>query len=83
MVYDPCSDELFQAVRGFGSFVNGNKASTSGCGQLDNAVVVRERCFPPCFPPTGTHKNKTTNNKKVVVVSSVCVERSIIDPVFF
>lgn len=40
MVYDPCADELYQAVRGFGAFVNGRKASSSGCTELGNAVVV-------------------------------------------
>lgn len=42
VVYDPCSDELFQAVRGCGAFVNGCRASSSGCDDLGNAVVVRD-----------------------------------------
>lgn len=41
MVYDPCADELYQTVRGFGAFVNGRKASSSDCTELGNAVVVR------------------------------------------
>lgn len=45
VVYDPCSDELYQTVRGFGSFVNGQRASSSGCTDLGSAVVVRERIF--------------------------------------
>lgn len=43
VVYDPCSDELFQTVRGYGAFVNGKKASSSGCSELGNAIVVRQR----------------------------------------
>ncbi|CAM9994521.1 unnamed protein product [Ascophyllum nodosum] len=42
VVYDPCSDELFQAVRGFGSFVNGERTSTSGCSDLGSAIVITE-----------------------------------------
>lgn len=41
VVYDPCSDELFQTVRGFGAFLNGQRVSSSGCKELGNAVVVR------------------------------------------
>lgn len=42
VVYDPCSDELFQAVRGYGSFVNGQRVSSSTCSELGGAVVVSE-----------------------------------------
>ena len=42
VVYDPCADELYQAVRGFGAFVNGQRASSSDCTELGNAVVVSE-----------------------------------------
>ncbi|CAM9512805.1 unnamed protein product, partial [Laminaria digitata] len=42
VVYDPCSDELYQTVRGFGSFVNGQRASSSGCTDLGSAVVITE-----------------------------------------
>ncbi|CAB1100612.1 unnamed protein product [Ectocarpus sp. CCAP 1310/34] len=42
VVYDPCADELYQAVRGFGAFVNGRKASSSDCTELGNAVVITE-----------------------------------------
>lgn len=42
VVYDPCSDELFQAVRGYGSFVNGQRVSSSACSELGDAVVVSE-----------------------------------------
>lgn len=41
-MYDPCADELYQAVRGFGAFVNGQRASSSDCTELGNAVVVRK-----------------------------------------
>lgn len=43
VVYDPCADELYQAVRGFGAFVNGQRASSSDCTELGNAVVVRKK----------------------------------------
>lgn len=46
MVYDPCSDELFQTVRGFGAFLNGQRVSSSGCSELGNAVVVRRDVAP-------------------------------------
>lgn len=42
VVYDPCADELYQTVRGFGAFVNGRRASSSQCTDLGSAVVVRE-----------------------------------------
>lgn len=42
-MYDPCSDELYQTVRGFGAFLNGRRASSSSCTELGNAVVVRKR----------------------------------------
>eukprot|EP00752_Nemacystus_decipiens_P009159 g8181.t1 len=42
VVYDPCADELYQTVRGFGAFVNGQRASSSGCTELGNAVVITE-----------------------------------------
>lgn len=42
VVYNPCSDELFQTVRGFGAYVNGERASSSGRSELGNAVVVRK-----------------------------------------
>lgn len=41
VVYDPCSDELYQTVRDFGAFVNGRRASSSDCTELGNAIVVR------------------------------------------
>ena len=43
VVYDPCADELYQTVRGCGAFVNGQRAYSSDCTELGNAVVVRGR----------------------------------------
>ncbi len=45
VVYDPCADELYQAVRGFGAFLNGQRAYSSDCTELGNAVVVRKGGF--------------------------------------
>eukprot|EP00904_Undaria_pinnatifida_P007482 jgi/Undpi1/3864/HiC_scaffold_16.g07232.m1 len=42
VVYDPCADELYQTVRGFGSFVNGVRTSSSGCTDLGSAIVITE-----------------------------------------
>lgn len=59
VVYDPCADELYQAVRGFGAFVNGRRASSSDCTELGNAVVVR------CVSVVAVKKNKPNTENLV------------------
>lgn len=39
VVYDPYLDELFEAVRGNGAFLNGRKIRVSGISELNEAVI--------------------------------------------
>ena len=40
VVYAPCTDELFVAVKGCGAFLNGQKINVSRCQRIRNAIVV-------------------------------------------
>ncbi|XP_055630559.1 uncharacterized protein LOC129771170 [Toxorhynchites rutilus septentrionalis] len=53
IVFNPCSDEFFSAVRGKGAYLNEGKIQTSGIGELKKALVAHESsiaCYASARP---------------------------------
>ncbi|CAM9156278.1 unnamed protein product [Chrysoparadoxa australica] len=47
VVYSPsCSDDLFQAVRGHGTFLNGRRVHASQATALEHSLVIQEYGYP-------------------------------------
>lgn len=42
VVYNPCTDEMFSAIRGHGAFLNDVAIHHSNCSQLEEAIIISE-----------------------------------------
>ncbi|MFN7732593.1 MAG: inositol monophosphatase family protein [Pirellula sp.] len=48
-VYDPMADEMYTAIAGQGAWLNGERLSSSGCAQLNQALIAAS--LPPRLNP--------------------------------